>query len=298
MSMIREVGVSPGRPDSGQVVYLPRSERRLVEQIERALELLQGKWKVPLLFLMARGVHRHCKLLEGLRAASKKMMTETLRALERDGLVRREIFAEVPLRVEYSLTPLGWAMTEPLMALADWDESHREEVECARLRYRAGDDRTAEGRRELEDPLVHRPGEIRYLGGSFDARHPSAASEARSLPAEPPVSRPRSVRARKLVTPPRSAVAERPMLVVFLSARSGSSRRAEGFLANILQRRQNHETFRLVRVDANERPDLVERLHVAEVPALVVVTNGRVRGRLSKPRGCAEIRQLLSPWLR
>jgi DNA-binding HxlR family transcriptional regulator len=109
--------------------------------------LLQGKWKVHLLFLMARGVHRHCELLEGLRSASKKMMTDTLRALERDGLVRREIFAEVPLRVEYSLTPLGWAITEPLMALAEWDETHEEEVESARLRYRADDDRAAKDRR-------------------------------------------------------------------------------------------------------------------------------------------------------
>ena len=144
MSVIREAEVFPERPDSGQVVHLPRGERRLVEQIEGALELLRGKWKVQLLFLMARGVHRHCKLLEGLRGASKKMMTDTLRALERDGLVRREIFAEVPLRVEYSLTALGWAITEPLMALAEWNETHHAEIESARLRYRAGADPAAE----------------------------------------------------------------------------------------------------------------------------------------------------------
>jgi DNA-binding HxlR family transcriptional regulator len=141
----RETGVASGRRlDSGQVVHLRQGERRLVEQAGSSLELLQGKWKVHLLFLMARGVHRHCKLLEGLHAASKKMMTDTLRALERDGLVRREIFAEVPLRVEYSLTPLGWTITEPLMALAEWGEAHQEEIERARLRYRIGDDRAAE----------------------------------------------------------------------------------------------------------------------------------------------------------
>jgi DNA-binding HxlR family transcriptional regulator len=262
--MIREAPVA--RPGSGQAVHLPQGERRLVERVGRALELLQGKWKVHLLFLMARGVHRHCELLVGLRAASKKMMTDTLRALERDGLVRREIFAEVPLRVEYSLTPLGWAITEPLMALAEWDETHQDEVESARHRYRAGDDQR---RRELEDPVVHRREEIRYLGEPFDAPH----------------------------SPVTAAVAERPTLVMFLSARCGSSRRAEGFLANVLQRRQNQETFRLVRVDADERPDLVERFHVAETPALFVVTDRRVRGRLSKPRDCAEIRTLLQPWL-
>jgi DNA-binding HxlR family transcriptional regulator len=121
-----------------QACRLPQSERKLVDQIDHALELLQGKWRVHLLFLMARGVHRHCKLLEGLPNASKKMMTDTLRALERDGLVTRQIFAEVPLRVEYSLTTLGWAMTEPVMALAEWDEAHREEVEQARLRFQFG----------------------------------------------------------------------------------------------------------------------------------------------------------------
>jgi hypothetical protein len=196
--------------------------------------------------------------------------------------------------VEYSLTPLGWSITEPLMALAEWGETNQEEVECARLRYRLGDD---QGPGELEDSLVHRPKEIRYLGEPFGAHSPAPA-ERRSLPAEPSVSRLRSGTALKLVTPPGSAVAERPTLVVFSSARCGSSRRAEGFLANVLQRRHNHETFRLLRVDADERPDLVERFQVAEIPALFVVTDRRVRGRLSKPRDCAAIRQLLSPWLK
>jgi thioredoxin-like negative regulator of GroEL len=91
---------------------------------------------------------------------------------------------------------------------------------------------------------------------------------------------------------------ERPRLVVFSSARSGSSRRADGFLAQVLQRRGNHDTFELVRVDAEERRDLLERFRVTEIPTLLVIAGGRVRGRLSKPRGCAEISELLSPWLK
>ena len=129
----------------GEVRRLPRSERELVEQIEQALELLHGKWKVHLVFLMARGVHRHCRLLEGLPGASKKMMTDTLRALERDGLVSRRIFAEVPLRVEYSLTPLGWAITDPLMSLAEWQKDHGEEIRDARSHHRFGRPGTAVG---------------------------------------------------------------------------------------------------------------------------------------------------------
>jgi DNA-binding HxlR family transcriptional regulator len=97
--------------------------------------VLHGRWKVYLLFLMARGIHRHSRLLDGLPGASKKVMTDTLRALERDGLVTRRVLAEVPVRVEYSLTPLGWSMTEPLMALSEWGNIHAREIARARSRY-------------------------------------------------------------------------------------------------------------------------------------------------------------------
>jgi thioredoxin-like negative regulator of GroEL len=91
---------------------------------------------------------------------------------------------------------------------------------------------------------------------------------------------------------------ERPSLVFFYSATSGRSRRAEGFLAQVLQRRSNHTTFRLVRVDAEQRPDLVERFRVSELPTLLVIADRRVRGRLVKPSGCQQITQFLSPWLK
>ncbi len=113
-----------------------RADRELVRRIDSALEVLHGRWKVYLLFLMARGIHRHSRLLDGLPGASKKVMTDTLRALERDGLVTRRVIAEVPARVEYSLTPLGWSMTEPLMALSDWGNVHAVEVDRSRSRYR------------------------------------------------------------------------------------------------------------------------------------------------------------------
>jgi DNA-binding HxlR family transcriptional regulator len=112
-----------------------RGDRELIQRIDQTLDLLHGRWKVFLLFLMARGIHRHSRLLDGLPGASKKVMTDTLRALERDGLVARKVFAEVPVRVEYSLTPLGWSMTEPLMALSDWGNAHAIEVDRARSRY-------------------------------------------------------------------------------------------------------------------------------------------------------------------
>jgi len=63
---------------------------------------------------------------------SKKVLTATLRQLEHHGIVRRHVYAEIPVRVEYSLTPLGWRLTELLMELYDWSVEHAEEVVAAR----------------------------------------------------------------------------------------------------------------------------------------------------------------------
>ena len=90
----------------------------------------------------------------------------------------------------------------------------------------------------------------------------------------------------------------RPRLLFFFSPTSGPSRRTDGFLAQVLQRRANHSSFRLVRINAEQRPDLVERLQVTEIPTLLVLAEGRVRARVVKPSGCTEISKRLAPWLR
>ena len=107
----------------------------LIQHIDRTLDVLHGKWKVHLIFLMARGIHRHSRLLEKLPGVSKKVMTDSLRAMECAGLVQRKVFAAVSPRVEYSLTPLGWTMTEPLIALSDWGAEHGDDVAEARRHY-------------------------------------------------------------------------------------------------------------------------------------------------------------------
>ena len=89
----------------------------------------------------------------------------------------------------------------------------------------------------------------------------------------------------------------KPGLVFFHSSVSGQCRRVEGFLAQVLQRRKNHGTFRLYRVDELERPDLVQRFSVGTLPTLVVVEDKQVRARLERPRGCREIERFLAPWL-
>lgn len=90
----------------------------------------------------------------------------------------------------------------------------------------------------------------------------------------------------------------KPRLVFFTSGTSGRCRRVEGFLAQVLQRRQNHGTFRLLVVDERERPDLLRRFEVDTVPTLVVIEGRTVRARVEKPRGCRDIERFLSPWLR
>jgi thioredoxin-like negative regulator of GroEL len=89
----------------------------------------------------------------------------------------------------------------------------------------------------------------------------------------------------------------KPMLVFCYSELSGRCRRAEGFLAQVLQRRRNHETFTLHRLCAEARPDLAERFRVTTLPTLLVVESKVVRARLENPRGCRDIAAFLEPWL-
>jgi hypothetical protein len=92
--------------------------------------------------------------------------------------------------------------------------------------------------------------------------------------------------------------AARPKLLFVYSKTSGRSRRAEGFLAQVLQRRGNHETFRLIRVCAETHPQLVEQLQVKESPALLVIERRRVRARIVGAVGPREIKSVLEPWLK
>lgn len=91
--------------------------------------------------------------------------------------------------------------------------------------------------------------------------------------------------------------ASKPKLVFFYSLQSGRCRRVEGFIAQVLQRRRNHDTFELVRVSVQKRPDLAERFGVESVPTLCVVEDRRLRKRIAAPRGCRELERELASWL-
>jgi thioredoxin 1 len=89
----------------------------------------------------------------------------------------------------------------------------------------------------------------------------------------------------------------RPRLVFFYSPQSGRCRRVEGFIAQVLQRRRNHETFDLVRVSVDKRPDLAQKFRIDAVPAICVVEGRKLRKTIVTPRGCRQLERELEPWL-
>ena len=90
----------------------------------------------------------------------------------------------------------------------------------------------------------------------------------------------------------------KPRLVFFYSPLSGRCRRVDGFIAQVLQRRQNHDTFELVRVSVDQRPDLAAKFRVEAVPTICVVVGRKLQRTIVAPRGCRDLDRELHPWLR
>ncbi|QFG23841.1 helix-turn-helix domain-containing protein [Actinomadura sp. WMMB 499] len=93
------------------------------------------KWSMLLVILLGGRPHRYNELHRSIDGISQRMLTRTLRNLEADGLVRREVHPTVPPGVEYSLTPLGRTLLDPLSALADWAVAHEAEINESRARH-------------------------------------------------------------------------------------------------------------------------------------------------------------------
>lgn len=105
----------------------------------QVLARIGDKWCVFVIASLARRTMRFNELKRRIGGVSQRMLTLTLRGLERDGLVARTIYPTIPPRVEYELTPLGRTLVEPLRAVADWAEAHMGEVIEARKVFDAGD---------------------------------------------------------------------------------------------------------------------------------------------------------------
>jgi DNA-binding HxlR family transcriptional regulator len=110
-----------------------RSFSALAPGSQRVLDLFIGKWAIRIVHALARGTKRHGELRRSL-GASQKMLTQTLRGLERAGLVERDVHASVPPSVEYSLTKLGRTFVAPLNALCYWARRHSKELDAVAAR--------------------------------------------------------------------------------------------------------------------------------------------------------------------
>jgi DNA-binding HxlR family transcriptional regulator len=100
--------------------------RRAGCPVELALDLVGGKWKPLILYRLSLGTLRFAQLQKSMPQVTQRMLTLQLRELERDGLVHREVYAEVPPRVEYSITPAADGLMPILESLGSWAEGHRE----------------------------------------------------------------------------------------------------------------------------------------------------------------------------
>jgi DNA-binding HxlR family transcriptional regulator len=103
--------------------------------LRQALDLIADKWVVAALYVLSHGTRRYGELQREIGDISQRMLTRTLRDLERNGLVDRKVYPVVPPMVEYSLTPLGLTLNQVLKSLCDWSTENFERVEAARDEY-------------------------------------------------------------------------------------------------------------------------------------------------------------------
>ena len=106
----------------------------------RAREVLQrvgDKWSMLVIDLLGQGTMRFTELHRAINGITARMLTVTLRGLERDGIVTRTIHPVIPPRVEYALTPMGRTLLDTIGQLVSWADSHLDEIEAARAAYDA-----------------------------------------------------------------------------------------------------------------------------------------------------------------
>ena len=103
----------------------------------QVLDRIGDKWTVMVVGALSKGPIRFNALLRLIGGVSHRMLTLTLRALERDGLITRTAYATIPPKVEYELTKLGRSLMEPLESLALWGQKHRPAMEAARAKFDA-----------------------------------------------------------------------------------------------------------------------------------------------------------------
>ena len=110
-------------------------ERDACRGLAQIIDRIGDKWTVMVVGHLSTGSMRFNELMRAIPGVSHRMLTLTLRALERDGFVERTPYATVPPRVDYELTEMGRSVTEPLTLMANWAGSRRQDIEAAQRRY-------------------------------------------------------------------------------------------------------------------------------------------------------------------
>lgn len=130
--------------DAIQLNYLPQPALDRIANMNlfdtncaghQMLEHIANKWTVLIVYALTQGKKRYSELKQQIVGVSPKMLIQNLRNLERCGLIEREIYPTVPPRVDYSLTPLGESLVEPLAILGEWAYCHIPEVKTAMEQY-------------------------------------------------------------------------------------------------------------------------------------------------------------------
>lgn len=105
--------------------------------VREVLDRVGDKWSAQVVHLLGDGTKRFMELRREIDGISQRMLTVTLRGLERDGLIERTVYPVVPPRVEYTLTPLGASLRDVVGRLVDWSMAHSDDIQAARHRYDA-----------------------------------------------------------------------------------------------------------------------------------------------------------------
>jgi DNA-binding HxlR family transcriptional regulator len=113
----------------------PSPDEDSLDALQAAVGVLAAKWSVVVLTRLAAGSQRFNELLRQIDGVSRRMLSATLRQLERDGLVERHVYARVPARVGYELSPAGQQLLHALGPLTGWGLAHREQVHAAREQF-------------------------------------------------------------------------------------------------------------------------------------------------------------------
>jgi DNA-binding HxlR family transcriptional regulator len=113
----------------------PPIEHADCRRVSQVLARVGDKWSVLIVMQLAEGEMRFSEIKRRVDGISQRMLTLTLRGLERDGLVTRTVYPIVPPRVDYALTELGHSLRRPVMALGQWALAHVNEIDAARARF-------------------------------------------------------------------------------------------------------------------------------------------------------------------